>query len=209
MVQNRGSAWNEPYNDECRPIYTSLPGVFGQYFSDNEPSNYLTSYWDSLYCNTKHSIDDLKTHLNPLTCDAKYLPLLGVLAGFSENYAILNCFDIQCQRNIINKSHSFIWPNKGSKAVLDYLLDCLGISYTLYSVDNFLADINVAGDAIGGTGEELINFYLVSDTITRNSSEWNKLKLIIDLFTPIYASHTLTYEHFKAGISACGEPVFD
>ena len=203
MTVNRGFAW-----DSCQPILLSLPGLF-QAYTENECVEVLVDYWDELYCGTKTKIDDMDRQLNPQTCDEEYLPLLGYVAGFSGNYAILDCFDVACQREIISRSHSFVWAFKGSRPVLDFLLGCLGINYTYYEVKDFLVGINAIGDSISSEGEELINYYLVPSSYERNGAEWSKITKIVELFTPISASNIVSYEHFIIGEGAMGDVIFD
>lgn len=199
-MSNRANAWLSK-----RPILNSLPGLLAAY-SQNKAANITTAFWDELLVKVKGEIDDLPRQLNPLTCDAEYLPLLSFITGFTGSYSILAYTDAQ-KRILISRAYDLIWRYKGSEEVLDFILDTLDVPHLVWYSTYFLAGISTTDHYIGTSN--LFAYVLISIGVPRNSVKWSNILLNVKLYTSAYSNISVCYDAFYAGISATEEPVFD
>lgn len=186
------------------PILGRLPGINGKY-SDNDVAKYLTAYWDELLVQTKGKVDDLYRQLDPLTCDEEWLDFLGFISGFSEGYSLSN-YPVEAKRLMISRAFDLIWPNKGSKAVLEFILDALEINHSLWAGENFLAGITELPATLGGN--EWRYYIRLPLIYLPNSDEFLRVELVKDLYGPVYADGGVCYDQFYAGFSRAGDPTF-
>lgn len=204
--KSRG-AWAE------RPIYHRLPIAEGKYQvheddTELEPvADWLTAPLDANLIFVKALLENFYAdYLDPLTAKPKNLDWLAQLVGFTGEYWETS-WSITIKRALIKDSLSFIWQNKGTRALLEYLLQVFTINSKIYQLGQFLAGRNRAGDALGG--ENLEYYLLLPLTYLRTSNEWRLANKINRLYSPVFVDSKVIYSQFHAGFSCAGEVVFD
>lgn len=201
-----------------RPIYKRLPGESQAYYKDPDPDFYdpvtdppiadwLTQWPDAELIKAKGLMDDFYfDYLNPVTCREDALDWLAQFAGFTGEYWDTS-WPTEAKRALIANAYTFIWENKGSRAVMEWMIALFDLNASVYTVGVFLAGISKAGDTLGGRPLE---FYLLIPGITylRTSAEWALLEKLRVLYSPVYCKTQVCYDKFYAGFSVAGEPVF-
>jgi hypothetical protein len=204
--------------DTDRPIYDRLPGENEGYRKDEDWDGYdaeidppiarwLTAPWDSLSVELKGKIEALyTTHFNPETADAENLDWLAQLAGFTGEYWSSD-WDESVKRQLILYGLDFIWESKGSRELLEWLIELFGLQSRVYFLGEFLAGITLLPATLGGNG---FSYYLlVSLAYLRTSPEWAMLERLNRLFGAVYCESRVCYDQFYAGFSLAGDPCFD
>ncbi|HEY9736751.1 MAG TPA: phage tail protein [Trichocoleus sp.] len=190
-----------------RPIHGRLPQESQQY-QGNEPTDWLTQPWDGLLMDSKAAADSLYAdYLNPETCRADAIDWLAQLTGFTGAYWDTS-WPLVVKRILIAEAFSRIWPEKGSRALLEWLLEIFELQGQLYILGDFLAGINKAGDPLG-SDEGFEYFIRVPIAYLRTGASWKLMEKLNALFGPIYCQSRVTYDQFTAGFSVAGDPVFD
>ncbi len=205
-------AWNTG-----KPIHDRLPGENEGYRKDESWSGYnptidppiarwLTEPWDGLLIEVKTKTENVyATHLNPLTAQPENLDWLAQLCGFTGEYWDVS-WSVAVKRQLIAQSLVDIWENKGSRVLLEWLIQLFGLQARIYLLGEFLADINKAGDVLGG--EALHYWLLVKLNYLRTSDEWKLLEKLNRLYSPVYCDSAVVYEQFFADFSIAGDPVW-
>ncbi len=201
--------------DENLPIYGRLPGESEAYRKAEdsvEPpiAKWLEKPWDELLVATKGRIDNFyRDFLDPATALPQHLDWLGQLTGFTAEYGLATYPDA-VKRQLIAQSFDFIWPNKGTRVLLEWLFSVFSLDAHIYQRGDFLAGTNKAGDMLGGDAFEY--WVRVPPRYLRTSSEWKLVERLDRLYSPIYcgspSGQTVVYEGFMAGFSIAGDPVF-
>jgi hypothetical protein len=203
--------------DTGNPIHDRLPGENEGYRKDeswdgHDPSvdppiaRWLTEPWDALLMESKGKIETIyTTHLNPLTAEPENLDWLAQLHGFTGEYWSVD-WDVAVKRQLIANSFTKIWENKGSRSLLEWIFQTFGLETRIYLYGEFLADINVAGDVLGG--EALQYWLLVTLKYLRTSDEWKLLEKLNRLYSPVCCNSRVTYDQFYADFSIAGDPVW-
>ena len=204
--------------EDGKPIYLRLPGENSGYtkdetFDDYDPivdppiARWLTEFWDDFTVSTKNKAANLyATHLNPETAEAANLDWLAQLCGFTGNYWNATWSEL-VKRSLISNSFNFIWPNKGTKILLEWLLYLFGYNARIFQLGEFLAGINVAGDRLGGS--PLKYYVVVSLSYLRTSKAWEQIELLNRIYGPVCQDSRVCYNAFYAGFSVAGDPVFE
>jgi Phage tail protein (Tail_P2_I) len=133
-----------------RPIYSRLPGMQGAY-NENPVADWLTDFWDQILIESKAKVDLISAkQLNPLDCDAEWLDYLAQLFGFTGEYWDVS-WDVAGKRLLLSNAYQGvnIWGNKGSAAVLTFVLAALGVQNKVVVSGDFLVNISEVGDPIG------------------------------------------------------------
>jgi phage tail-like protein len=110
-----------------RPIFSRLPNIY----KENPLADNLVIYWEDVLVDAKNIVDDLPRQLNPLLCDANWLDFLASLCGFTGDYWDKEWAE-ESKRVLLANSYSFIWPNKGSRQALSFILNALFIEHKIY-----------------------------------------------------------------------------
>lgn len=191
-----------------RPVYQRLPGINGGYYSEdgNNPADWLTQFVDVLLVETKAKIDDLPRQLNPDTCDPEWLDFLAGLCGLTGEYWD-TAWPESIQRSLIRSAFPTLWANKGSKQVIEYLLNLFGISHDIWLGSAAYADIALADIATVGTPQwryviRLPLLYL------RDSPEFKLAEKLNRLYGPVFCDSRVCFKEAYADFAVCGDPVF-
>lgn len=196
--------------DTNRPIYDRLPGENGGYREEEAESvtvaDLLTQPWDDLLMETKGAIDHFeRDYLDPATALPQHLDWLAQLCGFTGDYWDSD-WAVPIKRQLIERSYSFIWENKGSRDLMEWLLATFGLNAQIYLQGEFLAGITRLPGTVGGDGF----WYLLTVQLIylRSSPEWKLLERLNRLYGPVYCESRVCYDQFYAGFSVAGDPVF-
>ena len=188
-----------------RPIFNRLPAEY----RNSAPADWFTVPWDELLISSKLQGDNFYTNfLNPVSAQAAVLDWLGQFCGFTGEYWESSWAE-SIKRTLIAESYTRIWPGKGSRDLLDWLIgDAFSLQAAIYIPNEFLADVSRAGDTLGAeTG--LIYYIRAPLQYARNSNEWLTLENLNRLYGPVYAKSRIVYDQFYADVSQAGDPVFD
>jgi hypothetical protein len=190
-----------------RPIYGRLPEESQQY-QGNDAADWLTLPWDDLLANSRGLAQNFyTTHLNPAAADAANLDWLAQLSGYTGAYWDSQ-WPVAVKRTLITEAFSRVWPEKGSRALLEWIIALFGLEMRVYVLGDFLAGYSAAGDTLGSdSGFEY--FLRVKLIYARNGSQWALLERLNQLYSPVYVTSQVCYQQFYAGFSVAGDPVFD
>lgn len=196
-----------------RPIYHRLPIAEGKYQvheddTELEPvADWLTAPLDANLIAVKLLLQNFYAdYLDPITALEENLDWLAQVVGFTGEYWETSWTETQ-KRTLIKDSLSFIWQNKGTRVLLEYLLEVFQINGKIYQLGQFLAGRNRAGSALGG--DNLEYYLLVPITYLRTSNEWRLAVKINRLYSPVFVDSKVCYGAFFCGFSCAGEPCFD
>ncbi len=208
LTANFATTWYEN-----RPIYHRLPIAEGRYQvheddTELEPvADWLTAPLDANLLEVKAILGHFyRDYLDPLTTKAENLDWLAQLVGFTGEYWETNWTETQ-KRTLIKDSLTYIWENKGTRQVLEYLLGVFAIAGRIYQLGQFLAGRNVAGDTLGG--ENLEYFLLLPLRYLRTSYEWRLANKTNRLYSPVFVDSRVMYSQFYCGFSVAGDAVFN
>lgn len=196
-----------------RPIYDRLPGQNETYNKENPTADdpaiadWLTSPWDELLTGLRTTIDNIpQDMLDPATAKAENLDWLAQLCGFTGDYWDSN-WPVAVKRSLIANSLNYIWENKGTRDLLEWLIALFELEASVYQVGSWLAGISVVGDPIGDV-ESVFQYYIVvSLDYLRTSTQWKLLERLNRLYGPVYSDSRVCYDGFYAGFSVVGDPI--
>lgn len=200
-----------------RPIYDRLPGAEEGYRIDESAPDYnpeecppvarwITTPWDELLVELREKLDGFPvTALDPLTADEVNLDWLAQFAGFTGRYWSAS-WPTEVKRVLIANAYGFIWPNKGTRRLLEFLFTIFELDAAIFVQGEFRAGINSPGDTVGGGA---LNYWITASLdYLRTSAEWQQLQQFDALFGAAYAESAVVYDRWYAGFSAPGDPVF-
>jgi len=190
-----------------RPIYARLPSEAEKY-NGNPAVDALCQPFDSILVSYKSAIDNFeRDFLNADTARSDALDWLAMNCGFTGNFWGTDWSDAQ-KRLLIKNSHSFIWNNVGTERLLIWLLNTVfAIPAQIFSVGQFLADINAADDDLGG--DQLQYYVLMPITYQTTDKAWLLATRLNYLYMPIFCDSAIVYDAFYADMSSADDPVFD
>ena len=196
------SAWTEG-----KPIFLRLPSESERY-QGNPAVAAICQPFDSILISYKASLDNFsRDFLDPDTARSDALDWLGQLCGFTGNFWGTDWSDAQ-KRLLIKNSHSFIWNNVGTERLLIWLLSVFAIDATVYSVNDFLADLSAADDDSVG-GDQLQYYVLMPITYQTTDKAWLLSQRLNYLYMPVFCDSAVCYEFFAADLSGADDPIFD
>lgn len=191
-----------------RPIYSRLPQISQRYKAENpdNPTNWITLWFDELLVATKATIDDLPRQLNALTCDPEWIDFVAYLSGFSGEYWDKS-WNLATKRAIASRAN-WIWANKGTREVLEYLFNALNLSAAIwinsgFYVDESLLDIDTLSEP------QYQYFVTVPLSYDRDGAQFRLAEKINRLFGPIVCDSSVCYDAFYVDFSVVGDPIFD
>lgn len=187
-----------------RPIYHRLPQE-SEAYQGNALVDALTKPYDNLLMAWKGLIDNFeRDFLDPGTCRSDALDWLAQLCGFTGEYWDPTWAE-PVKRELIRRSHSFIWQHKGSQMLLEWLLELFSIEAQVYMLGQFILGTNVLGDTLGG---ELLRYWVLLPLKYRRSSEdWALAERLNRLYMPVFADSAVVYDRFYLGFSVLGDPL--
>jgi len=191
-----------------RPIYSRLPQISQRYKAENpeNPSNWLTRWFDELLVGTKTKIDDLPRQLNALTCDADWIDFVAYLSGFSGEHWD-KAWSMATKRAIASKAN-WIWSNKGTKAVLEYILNAVNLSAVIWLADDAVFDVDDLD--VASFGEPQYQYFIqVPFSYDRNGAQFRLAEKINRLYGPIVCDSAVCYDGIYLDYSEFGDVFFD
>ena len=192
--------------DAGRPIYGRLPEDSQQY-QGNELVDWLTLPWDELLVEARSQADALHAnYFDPVTAKVEVLDWLAQLCGFTGDYWEAT-WPEGVKRELIANSFEFIWPNKGTRELLEWLIELFALQAQVYILGDFLAGITLLPATLGGPGFQY--FIRVPLVYLRTTYEWRLMVKLNRLYGPVYCESRVCYDQFYAGFSVAGDPTFD
>lgn len=143
--------------------------------------------------------------LDPTTARAEHLDWLGQLCGYVGPYSLAPFTPAQ-KRILIAESFRFVWPYRGTRALLLFLIRLVGIEASIYYESDFILGLSRAGDPFGTPN--LTYWIRVTLKYPRGSKEYKLMQRLNTLYGPVYCRSQVCYDRFYLGFSACGEPLF-
>ncbi|MBD2452240.1 hypothetical protein H6G76_35105 [Nostoc sp. FACHB-152] len=170
-----------------RPIFSRLPEVY----QENPVADWLTEYWDELLTQNKAKIDDLPRNLDPTTCDENWLDFLAPLCGFTGEYWDKS-WKTSSKRLLLANSYTLIWKNKGSREVLSFVLNALGIEHEIWTGSSFILGVSqVSIDKLGsGAWQYKV---LLPSRYAQEGYEFKLARKINRLFGPLWCKSEVRY----------------
>ena len=145
--------------------------------------------------------------LNPDTANEVVLDWLSQFCGYTGEYWD-STWSVSIKRTLIREAYSRVWATKGSRALLEWLIELFNIQASIFIPGEFLANLSAAGDPIGFESG-FIYYSRVPIQYARTSSSWLTLERLNNLYGPIYAKSRVIYDQFYADYSVAGDPIFD
>lgn len=211
-MSNSAESWQKG-----QPIAHRLPGENSGYRKDEDWEEYdpeldppiarwLEDPWDKLLMDTKAKIDGFPTnYLYPDSAYESALDWLAQFCGYTGDYWS-SSWPISVKRTLLIYSYSFVWENKGTRRLLEWLFSVFALQVRVYLLGEWLAGITRTPGQVGG--EPFRYYLLVRLQYLRTSPEWALISRLNRLFGPVYAKSRLSYEYFYAGFSVAGDPTF-
>jgi phage tail P2-like protein len=191
-----------------RPIYSRLPQISQRYKAENpaNPGNWITQWFDELLVKTKASIDDLPRQLNALTCDADWIDFVAYLSGFSGEYWD-KAWSMATKRAIASKAN-WIWSNKGTQEVLEYIIAAVGLSAVIWLADDGTFDVDNLDEI--SFGEPQYQYFIqVPFSYDRDGMSFRLAEKINRLYGPIVCDSAVCYDGIYLDYSEFGDAFFD
>lgn len=187
-----------------RPIYARLPRERYHVEDPENPSNWLTRWFDGLLVSTKTKLDDLPRQLNATTCDADWLDFVAALSGFTGQYWD-KAWPVSAKR-VIASNANYIWSNKGTKQVLQLVLSAFSLQGEIWQNAGFYAGVTKLPATIGAA---TFRYYVrVPIVYARTGYEFRLVERLNRLFAPVFCKSVVCYDKWYAGLSLAGDPVF-
>jgi len=203
------------------PLYSRLPGV-NQGFNrdltdpDYDPMNppdvtyFVTKYFDDFLIETRDNINNVYADFfNPDTARDENLDWLAQLAGFTGGYWD-SSYPPAIKRELIKNAFTFVWENKGTQQLLEYLFDLFNLEAYLYLPGELLLGVTPLPGILGGDPFYyliLVDFYTAG--YLRNSKEFRQLEKLNQLYGAVWCESRVAYSDFIVGFSFLGDPVFE
>lgn len=211
-MSNSAKAW-----ERGQPIAYRLPGENSGYRKDEEWEFYveeedppiarwLETPWDELLMASKAKMDDFpENYIYPETAIPEALDWLAQFCGYTGDYWSSD-WAVPVKRQLLLRAYDFVWINKGTRVLLEWLIDLFSLECRVYLLGEFLAGQTVPA-TIGG--DPFRYYLLVKLAYLRTSAQWALIVRLNRLFGPVYAYSRVTYERFYAGFSVANDVVFD
>lgn len=111
------------------------------------------------------------------------------------------------KRSLLRNAYTLIWANKGSEAVLRFLINLFDISHEIWLGDSFLLGISELPGTLGSP--EWAYYILLPLAYLRESVEFRLTEKLNRLYSPAFADSLVAYDAFYCGFSQCGDPIFE
>jgi phage tail P2-like protein len=193
-----------PISHATHPITSLLPGENGAY-TDNPAARSLTAPFDNFTAAIISALTNFYARaLDPLTCEPAYLDWLAQWAGYTGVYWD-SAWPVTAKRALIAEAYTRVWPEKGSQALLVWLLNLFEIdSQIVSSSEPLRADVSRVGDRVGGASSI---FHILLPMHYSRLGQWLIVRRLVALYTPIWIPYTISYVESRADIMRAGEVV--
>jgi len=169
-----------------RPVFNRLPDTY----KDNTVSDWVSTGADKELTLARLNLDDLNRQMNPLTCDARWLDYLSYLCGWTSDYWDRG-WPENSKRLLLAGSYSVIWPKKGSKESLGYVLSSLTIPHVIRESGSFIIGESLVGDPLGAIAWE---YDIILPSVLFNSKEFRTTVKINRLFGPLWCKSEIVFD---------------
>ncbi|MGJ3244929.1 MAG: hypothetical protein ACFE0I_02510 [Elainellaceae cyanobacterium] len=170
-----------------QPIYERLPDAY----KENEIAKWLSDFWDELLIATKGQIDEIPDYLAIADSTPEdWLDFLAPLCGFTGGYWDRS-WPIQSKVTLLRNAYTFIWVNKGSKAVLSFVLTALGIQNFVQVAGDFIIGTDQVGDPLGINPWEYV---IILPESYRNTDKHRLAQKIDRLYGPAWCKSNILFD---------------
>lgn len=199
---------------DLRPIFNRLPVVYREPNDGENPSNWLTDFWDELLVSTKTLAEGFfDRFVDPETAESENLDWSATtLYGYLGEYWNPQWSD-DVKRQLMTEAYPYLWVERGTEGVIEYLLDLHQIPTfpelgKVWRVPPTYAGVNTAIPFPACYAPYQFDIRL--DTFAdRDAPEWVESYRICDLYAPIWSRPIVGYKYWYAGLSLAGEAVYD
>lgn len=216
-----------------RPFFNLLPGVYREAELSENPSHFLSGYFDESLMGLKDKLTSFyANYLDPDNAPSEWLDWLGQLCGFTDTFWNPSWED-SIKRRLIKDSFTRIWSERGTRAGIDYWFDTLDLATfnpdhdstdpgaalwgyippgddirdSIYLVDYFRAGESSVLRPIGG---EAYRYYIrLNESDDRSGYNFLESRRLGELNAPAWSDDSIGYRYWFVGQSQIGEATFD
>lgn len=184
-----------------RPIFDRLPI---RNYQTNDPADWLTQWPDNELNVKAQQLEAFHLQLDPDTAAAASLDFLGYLVGYSGEFWSVD-WPEAVKRTLIREAHGFLWPKRGTLAVIRRVLDIHGILHNIWQPGSLRLTFAMPG-VFGGTG--LRFFVRLPLSYRRTAKDWLEAERTLANYAPAISRSAVVYDRFYTGFSRLGDPMF-
>lgn len=186
-----------PEIDTDRPIYNALPLVFSKFHTRDTAdkvtdSAILVAYWETIYMQWEQTLNSiLEFNGDYSVFNSEQLDTLAAFFGFSDSWYNVGWTNEQkvCLFKGVYQP-PYIWKHRGSIAVFNHVVNCLGIPATIAALSGFIAGINKAGDICGSAANGQLGLTVPASYMSEPRSAY-ELPYLIQHWIPAHIKITI------------------
>lgn len=186
---------------DSRPVFSRLPE---RGFKDNAIADALTSWVDEKLTAKADQLQSFYLQLDPNTASEEYLDYLAFLVGLSGSYWDTE-WSAQVKTSLIAASHSYLWTNRGTLGVIEFVLKTHGITYDIWQDGISILPFTLP-KAFGAN--RLRFFVRLPLRYARTSQEWREVERTLQCYAPAVVQCKVCYQGFRLGFSKLGDALF-
>ena len=185
------------------PVTGKLPGYFERY-SNNIVAKAALAIYDDIFSKLKNDIEIVEKYLD---CEVeppeKWMDFILNISGFVDEYFNVN-YPVSFKISLIKRAN-WIWKNKGTIEVLEYILNSYGIQCEVENTSSFIIGLSKVGDRIDIFPYNFSVFYN-PDTVDENLK--NQGRELIKLYGPLVCNYEFIADRSRFSITKVfGYPV--
>lgn len=189
-----------PWHDS-RPVFSRLPE---RGYRDNPIADALTSWVDEKLTAKADQLQSFYLQLDPSTASDEYLDYLAFLVGLSGSYWDTE-WTPQVKRSLIAASHNYLWANRGTLGVIEFVLKTHGISYDIWQDGSSVLPFKLPKTF----GANRLRFFVrLPLRYARTSSEWREAERVLKCYAPAVVQCKVYYQGFRMSFSRLGDAMF-
>lgn len=187
-----------------QPIFKRLP-VYG--YQDNEDVEAITTPMDEFLIGVLDALHNVTDEWNPETCREDFLDYLAALCGFIDGYWDKG-FPVEAKRKLIGESFATLWPNRGSRQAIEFVLETLlgEENVDVWTRGEFLLDVT---SMPGELSQPEWEYYIrVKPVFPREGNEFRLAERINYLYGVAHCESRVVYDAFYLELSLLGDLLF-
>lgn len=185
-----------------RPIFNRLPE---KGYKDNPVADALTAWIDTKLLAKADQLQGFYRNLDPATAEEQYLDYLAWLVGLSGNYWDF-AWSSEVKRSLIAASHNFLWANRGTLAVILFVLAVHGIAHDVRTDEATVLPFKMPR-SFGVS--QLRVFIRLPLKYPRLGVDWLEAQRTLNNYAPAIVQARVCYQGFKLGFSKLGDPLWN
>lgn len=197
-----------------RPIFNRLPIVYREPNDGDNPSNWLTDFWDDFYVDIKEVAEAFfERHIDPATAETENLDWAATtIYGYLGEYWNPLWSD-NVKRQLMTDAYPYLWVERGTQGVIEYLLDLHQVptfpeAGKIWFVPPLYAGVNTIVPC--QVAYAPFQFDIRLDSFEeRTAPAWVESYRVTELYTPIWSLPIVGHKYWYVGLSRAGEGVYD